>query len=69
MAQVLTDEQVRQTGLAALEGKLGPVDALRFVALLRREPFDYQTWREKLFAGLSVGELFQRFEQAAIEQS
>ena len=34
MAGALTDEQVRQTGLAALEGKLGAVDALRFLALL-----------------------------------
>lgn len=69
MTQALTDEQVRQTGLAALEGKLGPVDALRFVALVRREPFDYQTWREKIFEGLSVGELYQRFDQATSEPS
>jgi len=69
MAGALTDEQVRQTGLAALEGKLGPVDALRFLALLRREPFDYQTWRDKSFDGLSVDELFLRFEQVGSKRS
>jgi hypothetical protein len=65
MAVALTDDQVRQTGLAALESKLGAVDALRFLALLRQKPFDYQSWREKTFEGMSVGELFQRFEQAS----
>jgi hypothetical protein len=38
---------------------------LRFLALVRREPFNYETWREKTFAGLTVDELFQRMEQTS----
>ncbi len=62
MAGTMTDDQVRQNGLAALEGKLGPVDALRFLALVRREPFDYQAWREKTLGGMTVEELFRGME-------
>jgi hypothetical protein len=64
----MTDEQLRQAGLEALEGKLGPVEALRFLALVRRGPFNYQVWREKTLAGLTVEELFQRMERQCIGQ-
>jgi hypothetical protein len=63
MAEPLTNDELCQTALAALEEELGPVDALRFVALVRREPFDYQAWREKSLAGMSIDELFQRLQQ------
>jgi len=65
----MTDDQLRQTGLTALEGRLGPVDALRFLALVRREPFDYETWRKKTFDGLTVGELFERMERTSTNRS
>jgi hypothetical protein len=69
MAGAMSDDQLRETGLAALEGRLGPVDTLRFLALVRREPFNYETWREKTFAGLTVDELFQRMEQTSSGRS
>lgn len=62
MPAVMSDSELRQTALAVLEEKLGPVEALRFLALVRREPFDYQKWREQNFAEMSVAELFRRFE-------
>jgi hypothetical protein len=65
----MTDDQLRQTGLEALEGRLGLVDALRFLALVRREPFDYETWREKTFAGLTADELFRRMERTSTSRS
>ena len=47
-------------GIAVLEANLGPVEALRFLALLSREPFDYQSWRDKHFQGMSLVEILTR---------
>lgn len=64
MAELMTDDELRETALAVLAEELGPVDALRFLALVRRDPFDYQEWRDREFADLNVDELFRRMEQA-----
>lgn len=53
----LADDALRSRGVAVLEEHLGPVQALRFLALLCREPFDYQAWRDKHFAGLDLEEI------------
>lgn len=66
MAETLTDDVLRAKGMAALEANLGPVEALRFLALLSREPFDYQSWRDKNFQGMSLAEILTR---AATETS
>jgi len=57
MAEPLTDDTLREQGVEALEDRLGPVQALRFLALLSREPFDYQRWRGESFQGLSLAEI------------
>lgn len=62
MPELLNEADLRDKALAALEERLGPVDALRFLALVRREPFDYETWRAKAFASQSVAELFEQME-------
>jgi hypothetical protein len=57
--------QLDGTGLACsqhqavqvLSDRLGPVDAFRFLALISREPFDYQEWRREYFAQYNVDEL------------
>jgi len=41
---VLKDE-----GMRILAEQLGLVEAERFIALMRREPFDYTNWRQRLF--------------------
>jgi hypothetical protein len=43
----------------ALSDSLGPVDALRFLALVSREPFDYQQWRKEDFSHYCVDELLE----------
>ena len=63
MPELLTDDELRHKGLSVLEDELGPVEALRFLAIVRREPFDYQAWRETCFAGMSVEEVFRRLEE------
>ena len=43
--------------MRALTENLGPVQALRFLALVSREPFDYQEWRRQYFSQYDVDEL------------
>jgi hypothetical protein len=38
---------------------LGPVHALRFLARVSREPFDYQEWRRQYFSQYNVDELLE----------
>jgi hypothetical protein len=62
MPELLNEVDLRNKALAVLEERLGAVDALRFVALIRREPFDYEAWRNKAFANVSVADLFEQME-------
>jgi hypothetical protein len=62
MPEILNESDLRRKALLALEERLGPVDALRFLALIRREPFDSEAWRNRAFANQSVAELFQEME-------
>ena len=57
MPKQLTEQELRRQAVQALSDPLGPVDALRFLALVPREPFDYQEWRRNNFAQYSVDEL------------
>jgi hypothetical protein len=60
MADEIADDLLRAKGMAVLEANLGPVEALRFLALLTREPFDYQSWRDEHFKGMSLEEVLSR---------
>ena len=42
-----------------MEEHLGPVQALRFLSLLSREPFDYQKWRDEECGGMSLEEILE----------
>jgi hypothetical protein len=57
MAKELTEQELRQQAVRALSDSLGPVDALRFLALVSREPFDYQKWRREYFSQYDLDEL------------
>ena len=63
MAKQLTEQELRQQAVQALADKLGPVDSLRFLALVSREPFDYQQWRKDYFPHFSVDELLEEIEK------
>jgi hypothetical protein len=60
VAEALADDALRAKGVAVLEADLGPVETLRFLALLSREPFDYQSWRDKHFQGMTLVEILTR---------
>jgi len=58
MVKQITDDRLRQQAAQALSERLGPVDALRFLALVSREAFDNQQWRNE-FSQCSLDELLQ----------
>ena len=64
MPDPFTDDILYTKGLAVLEDKLGPVQTLRFLALLSHQPFDYQQWRQQHFAGMSLSEIVERAESS-----
>ena len=41
--------EIMDTGFACLVEKLGVVDAERFVAMIKRDSFDYTIWRREYF--------------------
>ena len=58
MAKQRSEQELRRQAVRVLSDSLGLVDALRFLALVSREPFDYQRWRNEHFAQYSMDELF-----------
>ena len=44
-----TNTVLKDEGMRILAEQLGLVEAERFIALLRREPFDYTKWRQGLY--------------------
>lgn len=63
--ELLADDAFLGWGLAVLEEHLGLVQALRFLAILSRETFDYQSWRGGHFAGKSLAEILSEVRAAA----
>jgi hypothetical protein len=59
MAKQLTEQELRRQAVQALSDSLGPVDALRFLALISREPFDYKEWRREYFSRYGVDDLLE----------
>ena len=57
MAKKLSEHELRQQAVKVLAEKLGPVEALRFLALVSREPFYYQKWRREYFSRYSLDDL------------
>jgi hypothetical protein len=60
MNAVPDDNAIRLTGIEALNKALGYAGALRFLALVHREPTDYAEISRKLYEGQTVDEIFDR---------
>ena len=56
----MADDVLREQGLAVLERELGPTQALRFLAMVSRQPFDYQKWRHEHFDEMNANEIFTK---------
>ena len=63
MAKQLTESELRQQAVRALTDSLGPVEALRFLALVSREPFDYQAWRREHFSQYDLDEMLSEIRK------
>jgi hypothetical protein len=58
LAGQLTEKELREQAVRALSDSLGPVNALRFLALVSREPFNYEEWRRECFSKYDIDKLF-----------
>jgi hypothetical protein len=63
VAKQLTEQELRRQAVQALSDRLGPVDALRFLALISREPFDYQEWRREYFSRYAIDDLLEEIRK------
>ncbi len=54
------DNELRKKGMQALVGALGTTEAMRFVAIAMREPFDYTEWRKTLFEDETLESLHEK---------
>ena len=54
-----TNTVLRDRGMRVLAEQLGLVEAERFIALIRREPFDYTQWRQGLYEDMLLDTFLQ----------
>ncbi len=54
---MITDTEIRTTGVRALVAALGDLQAEKFIALIQREPFDYTQWQRNLWPDKSIEEI------------
>mgnify|MGYP001571236579 FL=1 len=57
MPEPIADDVLCYRGFEVLEEELGPVETLRFLSLISRQPFEYQEWRRKHFAGMRLSDI------------
>ena len=58
--QRVDDTELREKGLKALCEALGPLEAVRFVALLHKQPGDSVEMSRMLYEGQTVDEILER---------
>lgn len=49
--------EIMDAGFACLVEKLGVVDAERFVAMIKRDSFDYTIWRRDYFDKMNLDQI------------
>ena len=54
-----TDNILRLDAMNALLSSLGEVDAERFIAMIKRDTFDYTEWRRDLWKDKSLDEIHE----------
>ncbi|WLF84539.1 hypothetical protein [Moraxella sp. ZY210820] len=65
---MITDNELRVTGMQSLIHALGEVQAERFITLIRRDNFDYTEWQRTLFNECSDIEQFSQNAQDFFEK-
>jgi len=59
-ARTVDDTELRVRGIEVLNKALGPSAALRFLALMHREPTDYVDISRRLYEGQTIDDIFER---------
>ena len=67
MSERDANEILYAKGVAVLEEHLGPVEALRFLAGISRQSFDYQHWRQQRFGTMSLEDILAQAEALATQ--
>lgn len=49
--------EIMDIGFACLVEKLGVVNAERFIAMIKRDSFDYTIWRKEYFKSMELEEI------------
>ena len=62
-ARAMDEAELRSAGVDALSKALGPLGAVRFLALFRSEPTDYVEVSRRLYENQSVEEIFKRAKE------
>lgn len=60
-----TEAEIRMTGMQALIGALGLVEAERFLAAVSRDKFDYTEWRKTGLPDMTIDEIVAKANQLA----
>ena len=55
-----TDMLIKHEGFQAIFEKLDLVEAERFIALIKRDNFDYTEWRKSLWENMTAEELSRK---------
>ena len=53
-----TDSTLRYEAMDVLMRTFGPVDAERFISMIKRDTFDYTEWRCGLWNDMTIEEVF-----------
>jgi hypothetical protein len=56
---MITDTEIKTVGFRALVAALGDVQAEKFIAIIKRDPFDYTLWQRTLWPEKTVEEISQ----------
>lgn len=59
-SNVMTDSELRVSGIEALNRALGATGALRFLGMIHRDPTDYVEVSRRIYQGQTVDEIFDR---------
>jgi hypothetical protein len=59
-----TNNEIMNAGFEAIFSSLGMADAERFIALLKRDKFDYTKWQRELWPDETVESLSEKAQQA-----
>ena len=51
---------LRREAMKILVENLGLVDTERFIALIKKDKFDYTEWRRDLYKDMTVDEIYQK---------